>query len=271
MKSEAPPKRYPVVLAVFSHPDDVEFTCAGTLALLRDAGCETHYLNLANGCCGSMDRGRDETAYLRWGETRHAAETLGAVPHPPLFNDLEVFYSPENLERVAAVFREIRPDIVLTHALEDYMEDHMETARLAVSALFVAGMPNYHTRPERPPFSGDRALYHALPHGLRRPADGTRVYPGFYVGIDAAMPRKRRALACHRSQKEWLDQTQGMDAYLETQAELARTLGSESGAGIHAEGFTQHLPLGFAPESYRPLQTILADNILLNSHYPLHP
>ncbi|MGA0368039.1 MAG: PIG-L deacetylase family protein [Kiritimatiellia bacterium] len=261
----------PVVLAVFAHPDDVEFTCAGTLALLRDAGCETHYLNLANGCCGSMDRSRGETAALRWQETRNAAETLGAVPHPPLFNDLEICYTPENLERVAAVFRDIRPDIVLTHALEDYMEDHMQTARLAVSALFVAGMPNYQTRPERPPFSGERALYHTLPHGFRRPADGTRVYPALYVGIDAVMSRKRQALACHRSQKEWLDQTQGMDAYLDTQAELTRTLGSESGAGMHAEGFTQHLSLGFAAESHRPLQTLLADSVRLNSRYPLQP
>jgi LmbE family N-acetylglucosaminyl deacetylase len=251
----------PVVLAVFAHPDDVEFTCAGTLALLREAGCETHYLNLANGCCGSMELGREETAALRWRETRDAAAALDAVPHAPLFNDLEIFYNRESLERVASVFRAIRPNVVLTHALEDYMEDHMNTARLAVTALFTAGMPNCRTWPERPPHAADRALYHALPHGFRRPADGSRVYPGFYVGIDSVMDRKRGALACHRSQKEWLDQTQGMDAYLETQAELARTLGGESGAGEYAEGFTQHLSLGFAPEGYRPLQTILGGYI----------
>ncbi len=265
------PGHSPVVLAVFAHPDDVEFTCAGTLALLRDAGCETHYLNLANGCCGSLEQSRAETAETRWRETRDAAAALGAVPHPPLFNDLEIFYNQESLERVAAVFREIRPNVVLTHALEDYMEGHMNTARLAVSALFTAGMPNYLTHPERPPYPGVRALYHALPHGFRRPADGRRVYPGFYVGVDEVMDRKRSALACHRSQKEWLDKTQGMNAYLETQADFASTLGTESGASQYAEGFTQHLPLGFGPESFQPLQTLLHEKIHINMKYPSHP
>lgn len=51
----------PVAFAIGAHPDDIEFRKAGTLRLLQQAGWEIHYLNIANGCCGS---------------TRHPAATL---------------------------------------------------------------------------------------------------------------------------------------------------------------------------------------------------
>jgi LmbE family N-acetylglucosaminyl deacetylase len=44
------------VLAAAAHPDDIEFMMAGTLLRLKDAGCEIHLWNLANGCCGSACR-----------------------------------------------------------------------------------------------------------------------------------------------------------------------------------------------------------------------
>jgi LmbE family N-acetylglucosaminyl deacetylase len=45
--------RMPSVLAVFAHPDDIEFRAAGTLLLLRDRGWEVHCCNLSNGDLGS--------------------------------------------------------------------------------------------------------------------------------------------------------------------------------------------------------------------------
>ena len=42
------------ILAVGCHPDDIEFMMAGTLLLLRDRGCDIHYMNVANGNCGSV-------------------------------------------------------------------------------------------------------------------------------------------------------------------------------------------------------------------------
>lgn len=248
-------------LAIFAHPDDIEFTCAGTLALLKERGWETHYLNLADGCCGSLDKSPEAAAAERWAEAQAAAEILGATPHPPLFHDLEIFFNERTTRRVASALRKVRPNVVLTHATEDYMEDHMETARLALHALFSASMPNYKTNPDTAPYDKPRALYHTLPHGFHRPIDRQRVYPEFYVNIDAVIERKRAALAAHRSQKEWLDKTQGMDAYLETMSDLAKTLGQESGTGQHAEGFTRHQHLGLGPEDYTPLEDALKNLI----------
>ena len=44
--------------AIAAHPDDIEFLMAGTLVLLRDAGYEIHYMNVANGACGSVNMTR---------------------------------------------------------------------------------------------------------------------------------------------------------------------------------------------------------------------
>ena len=52
----------PAALAVFAHPDDMEFLASGTLLRLQHAGYEIHCLAVANGSCGSSVHGADETA-----------------------------------------------------------------------------------------------------------------------------------------------------------------------------------------------------------------
>lgn len=260
-----------IALAIFAHPDDIEFCCAGTLALLRKQGYAIHCWNLASGSCGSMTGGPEATAETRWREAQASAKVLGATMHEPLFSDLEIFYNDESLRRVSAVLRTIQPDIVLTHAVEDYMEDHMETARLALSALFSAPMPHYRTQPDVPPYDKPRALYHALPHGLHRPQDGTRAYPRFYVNVDSVMDEKRRALGCHESQKSWLDDTQAMDCFVDAMDQTARALGSDTGRSAYAEGFTQHGYIGLGDNSYQPIQTALSEYLTINTSYPQSP
>src|SRR4051812_7370276 len=55
----------PRVLAIAAHPDDIEFMMAGTLLLLRDAGWDTHYLNVSSGNLGSLTLTPSETARIR--------------------------------------------------------------------------------------------------------------------------------------------------------------------------------------------------------------
>ena len=134
-------------IAIVAHPDDIEFLFAGTLLQPGRVGYELHYLCLANGCCGSQTMGSKETANVRRFEAKQAAGILGARWHPPLCNDLEILYSLDLLRRLAVIIREARPEIVLTHSPQDYMVDHEETARLAVTAAFTHGMPNFGTDP----------------------------------------------------------------------------------------------------------------------------
>ena len=41
-------------IAIAAHPDDIEFTMAGTLLRLREAGWQIHCLNVSSGDCGSL-------------------------------------------------------------------------------------------------------------------------------------------------------------------------------------------------------------------------
>jgi len=246
----------PVVLAAAAHPDDIEFMMAGTLLRLKRAGAEIHMWNLANGHCGTAQHSREEIIRLRAAEAEASARLAGAVSHPPLFDDLGIFYDQASLARVAAVVREIRPDIILTQSPQDYMEDHQNTCRLLVTAAFAHGMRNYESQPPRPGWAAPLAVYHALPHGLHD-GMGQPVRPDLTVDIGPVMSEKRAMLACHRSQKEWLDVSQGMDAYLEEMAGMSATVGRMSGRFTHAEGWRRHGKLGFGPDDFNPLETIL--------------
>jgi LmbE family N-acetylglucosaminyl deacetylase len=246
----------PVALAVVAHPDDVEFTMAGTLLLLKAAGADIHIWNLANGCCGTIRHSRAEISSIRRREAQASARLAGATAHPSLFDDLAIFYNAPSLARVAAGFRRIKPSIVLTHPLVDYMEDHQNTARLAVTAAFSRGIKNYRTMPARPAWDGPVAIYHALPHGLRGPM-GERPVVSHFIGIEKVFALKRRMLAAHKSQKEWLDASQGMDAYLKEMEATGRAVGRMSGRFAIAEGFSRHSHLGFSPPDWDPLASLL--------------
>jgi LmbE family N-acetylglucosaminyl deacetylase len=244
------------VFAVAAHPDDVEFTMAGTLILLKEAGYEIHLMHIANGSCGSLELPPEEIARIRTEEARVAAELIGAIHHPPLVNDLDILYDKPLIARVGAVMREVAPEIVLTHPLQDYMEDHMIACRLAVTAAFCRGMPNFPTDPPRDAITQPVTVYHAQPHGNRDPL-GNPVNPSIFVDVTRVIEHKRDMLNCHQSQKVWLDQSQGMDSYLNTMQELAREVGALSGRFEYAEGFRRHIHYGLCDATADPLSESL--------------
>src|SRR5689334_5056477 len=99
-------------IAIAAHPDDIELMMAGTLLLLKEAGYEIHYMNLASGNLGSIDYTSDEIKTIRLEEARTAAQILGAHFHPPVCDDLEIFYDLQKLKQVASVIREVTPTIL---------------------------------------------------------------------------------------------------------------------------------------------------------------
>lgn len=256
----------PRAIAIAAHPDDIEFVMAGTLLRLQEKGWEIHYLNLASGNCGSLEMDAQQTRITRAKEAKEAARILGAKYHPPICDDLEIVYSVELLRKVTAVVREVGPEIVLTHSPQDYMEDHMNASRLAVTAAFARGMPNFRVEPPTPPVANEVTVYHALPHGLR---DGLRrrVHAGAWVDTAPVHDIKRAALAAHRSQKDWLDKSQGMDSYLVTMDELSEEVGRMSGRFRHAEGWRRHSHLGFSGAEIDPLAEALGSACLINEAY----
>jgi LmbE family N-acetylglucosaminyl deacetylase len=246
----------PVALAVFAHPDDIEFRAAGTLVLLARRGWSIHYCNLCAGNLGSATMPPARTASVRRREAQAAARALGATWHPPIARDLELFYTDRAIRQVCALVRRVRPTIVLTHPPRDYMEDHMNACRLAVTGAFARGMKNYRSVPARPPTLAPLTLYHAMPHGLCDPLR-REWRPHAWVNTATVQRERLAALACHRSQGAWLDTTQQIDSYLAAAADEARKLGRRSKRFSHAEGWTRRLHLGFGRAADDPLRTVL--------------
>jgi LmbE family N-acetylglucosaminyl deacetylase len=253
----------PAAIAIGAHPDDIEFTMAGTLALLKKAGFRIHCLNIASGSCGSLELKPRELRTRRRRESEAAARILGADFHPSRTDDFQILYTLPLLRWLTGVIREVRPTVVLTHPPRDYMEDHMNTARLVVTATFARGMKNFHATSRAPVWSGNVAVYHAMPVGLQddlcRP-----VVPGAFVNITSELDTKRKALACHRSQYRWLRETQGMASYLRTMEETSREVGRMSRKFRYAEGWWRHLPVGFCDDKADPLREALGSAYRIN-------
>jgi LmbE family N-acetylglucosaminyl deacetylase len=245
-------------IAIAAHPDDIELMMAGTLLLLKKAGYEIHYMNLAFGNCGSTKYSSEETKQIRLEEAKNAAKILDAHFHSPFCNDLEIFYDVTSLRKVAAVIREVKPNIVLTHSPEDYMEDHVNTARLAVTASFARGMPNFITMPQTNTDEYDCTIYHSLPHTLRDNFR-RRIIPGAFVNTTSVQEKKLEALKAHKSQQDWLDISQKMNSYLQTLEDVALEIGEMSKQFKHAEGWRRHSHVGFCNADDDPLKDLKGD------------
>ena len=251
----------PSVLAIASHPDDIEYLMVGTMLQLALRGWDLHYVNLCDGSKGSTQLDPKTCAETRLGEAKRSCELMGATFYEPIYRDMEACYTFENLAKVTAIVRKSRASIVLTHSPSDYMEDHETACRLAVSAAFSHGMPNLESNPPVEPYYDPVTVYHAQPVGNRTPL-GEIVMPHFFVDTTELIDKKIELLACHASQKEWLDESQGMDSYLQSMRDVNGETGKMSGQFQYAEGWRKHLHWGFCGPDDDPLRAALADVIV---------
>ena len=106
-----------------------------------------------------------------------------------------------------------------------------------------------------PKASTDVAVYHSLPLSLKDQLNRP-VTPDIFVDVTSTIPLKRQMLNCHQTQKQWLDESQGMDAYLEDMAARAKAMGDLCGFCEYAEGWVRHNPNGFCPDDFDPLGVI---------------
>ena len=200
------------ILAIHAHPDDIEFQCAGTLALLAAAGHSIALVTMTAGDCGSRDLGPEEIAAVRREEGRQAAAVLSAPYECLEFRDLSIVVDNDAKRRVTECIRRHRPDLVITAPPVDYMDDHEATSRLVRDACFNASCPNYATRQWDPAPATER-----IPHLYYVDAiEGVDYFGnpqpvGFYVDISAVFAMKREMLACHESQRNWLLRQHGID------------------------------------------------------------
>jgi LmbE family N-acetylglucosaminyl deacetylase len=229
------------VLAIHAHPDDIEFQCAGTLALLGKAGCHLTLATMTPGDCGSVEHDAEAIAAIRRREAKEAADLVGASYHCLEFRDLSIFNDDLSRRRVVEFLRKVRPDLILTAPPADYLADHEATHLLVRDACFIAPIPNYATRQWEPAPALDRIPHLYLVDPLEgRDRDGSPVTPHFSVDVTEAWDVKRQMLECHASQRNWLMRQHGIDEYMSSQEEWSAHRGKEIGVAF-AEGFRQYL------------------------------
>lgn len=253
------------ILAVGAHPDDVEFTCAGTLALLHQEGYTIHICTVARGDGGSNKLGPDEIARVRAGEAASSAALLNGTYHCLGKNDLEISFDPDTRHEVAALLRKLDPFLVFTSSPEDYMPDHEITSTLVHDAAFNAACPNYDAAArERAGLTATSAVPYIYYMDSMEGVDkfGRRIKPAMWVDVGETMGTKTQMLACHDSQRQWLRDQHGMDHYIESMKSWAAQRGAEAGV-ISAEAFRQHLGHAFPHDN--KLAEILGTRVLVKS------
>ena len=215
------------VLAVGAHPDDLEILCSGTLARFVRAGHEVVMAHVSRGDKGHGEIPHHEVPEVRGGEARAAAKVIGAKATSLGLLDGEILINDENNRRVVDLIRAAKPDLIITHHVNDYHGDHNAVTKLVLDASFMATVPYYVT--------SHPAHNVAAPVYFMDTLAAIDFTPTDYVDISETLELKKRAMAEHDSQLTWLRDHHRTDIldFIET---MARFRGLQCGVP-YAEGF----------------------------------
>ncbi len=105
------------IMVVGAHPDDNDFTAAGTVAKASSLGCKIIYVVATKGNRGSSDPNMtpEKLWHTREKEQRDAGKILGVNNFEFLeYNDGELVCNLELKEKIVMLIRKYRPDMVFT-------------------------------------------------------------------------------------------------------------------------------------------------------------
>lgn len=194
-------------LIIVAHPDDIEFSCAGTLARWAKAGTRLCYVLCTSGDVGIAEPGmtKSQAIAIREAEQLQAAEIVGT-------KDVVFLREPDGMlvptielrKKLVREIRRFRPEIVvcgdptIVWVGNDYINhpDHRAAATAALDAIFpAAGQPNLFEELE------DEGL---KAHKPRKVYVTGWVQHELYVNITETIDIKVAALRAHKSQmRDW--------------------------------------------------------------------
>ncbi|HEY9185767.1 MAG TPA: bacillithiol biosynthesis deacetylase BshB1 [Salegentibacter sp.] len=220
------------ILAVGSHPDDVELSCSGTIAKEVDRGKKVGILDLTRGELGT--RGTAET---RDKEAKAAAEILGVVMRHNLeFSDGFFQNNTSHQLEIIKILRKYRPEIVLCNAVEDRHIDHGKGAKLVSDACFLSGLRKIET------INDGKSQKEWRPKQVFHYIQWKNLEPDLVVDITGYMDKKLESVLAYKTQ--FFDQNSKepqtpissanfLDSITYRARDLGRLINTE-----HAEGFT---------------------------------
>lgn len=196
------------ILAIGAHPDDIEIFMFGTLAACAARGDHLDYVIATDGAKG----GKDDPASLsarRKSEAGAAAAVLGASIHFLDLPDGELVADAVLIGALKAAIAATAPDLIITHAANDYHGDHRALSEgVRIAASFSAPVLHCDT--------------------LR----GVGASPTHYVDITAHIEAKDVAIRLHASQdpERFVTSARQLSAFRAAQANAPE--------GAHAEAFS---------------------------------
>jgi len=201
------------VLAIGSHPDDIEYGCGG--ALLRFARQGYHiYLFIATGGEEGGDPG------VRRLEQEKSAELLGAKKiFWGGYLDTQLPLKQELISKIESAVEEVKPSLIFGHASRDTHQDHRVLADATLSAT--------------------RYMKNVLLYEVPSTQD---FMPTIFIDIRETLAEKQEALRAHQSQ---MDKTRIHDLNILTVANSNANFRGIQARLKYAEGF---LPVRFVVE-----------------------
>jgi LmbE family N-acetylglucosaminyl deacetylase len=218
------------VLAIGAHPDDLEILCGGTLARFAAAGDQVVMCHVTLGDCGSLVDSSEQISDVRVAEAKAAAAAIGAVHETLGLSDARVHSCDEAQQAlVIDLIRRAQPDVIITHAPNDYMGDHNEVSKLVFECSYFASVPLLRT--SEPNVSAVTPLYYM------ETVEGLGFLPTHFVDITDTFVQKYSMLAAHASQLAWMRDHDRTDMLDQIEAS-ARFRGFQCGVR-YAEGFIE--------------------------------
>jgi LmbE family N-acetylglucosaminyl deacetylase len=194
------------VLGIAAHPDDLDFTAAGTMALFSNQGAKLYYLILTDGSKGSdnLNAISKELVKVRENEQRQAAKAVGTADIKFLgYPDGALQVTLDLKKEIVKVIRSVKPDVVITmdpsmlySAERGYINhpDHRAAGQAALDAVF--------------PLARDHLTFPELfkegykPHKTKTILLSNFEHTNYYVDITTTFKQKIAALEAHVSQFE---------------------------------------------------------------------
>jgi LmbE family N-acetylglucosaminyl deacetylase len=213
-------------LAIFSHPDDAEFSAAPTIAALVARGVRVDYVVTTDGGKGTDDPSvtPEQLAATRIGEQRAAADVLGVreivhlgFPDGYLMPDLEL------RRHIVRQIRRFQPDLVLAQNPQRRADgnpfiahpDHLATGEATLAAVYPAARDRLNF-----PELLDEGLE---PWKVRQVLVTSHEQPNLWVDVAASFQTGLDALRRHASQ---IDDWDSVEARV---TQRARDAGQEAG------------------------------------------
>lgn len=187
---------------IFAHPDDIEFSGAGTAARWAREGCQIIYVVLTDGNVGSHDKEMtaEKLAQVRRQEQRQAAEVVGVQECLFLgYHDGLLEPTLELRKKLVRLIRQHKPNVVVCgdptfYFSETYINhpDHRAAAQVALDAAFPAA--------EMPLLYPEMKEEGLTPHKVNYVYVSSRGEANYYVDITDTLALKIEALRQHSSQ-----------------------------------------------------------------------